>query len=45
MNSMFYENCLEQEPELIFENSQDQEPEDEYRQDRFEEMANRFGGY
>lgn len=43
---MFYESYLEQEPELIFEEAQElDEPEDEYRQDRMEEMANRFGGY
>lgn len=43
---MFYDSYLEQEPELIFEETQDtEEPEDEYRQDRMEEMANRFGGY
>ena len=43
---MFYETYLEQEPELIYEDLENQEePEDEYRQDRIEEMANRFGGY
>lgn len=43
---MFYENYLEQEPELFYENIEDEEElEEEYRQDRIEEMANRFGGY
>lgn len=43
---MFYENYLEQEPELMFEENQEvEEFEDEYRQDRIEEMVTRFGGY
>ena len=43
---MFYETYLEQEPELFYENQDEQdEQEDEYRQDRMEEMVNRFGGY
>lgn len=43
---MFYETYLEQEPELLYENQEDQdEQDDEYRQDRMEEMVNRFGGY
>jgi hypothetical protein len=43
---MFYETYREEEPELMFEEFQDSEDfEDEYRQDRIEEMANRFGGY
>ena len=44
---MFYESYLEQEPELIYESAEDlqEEQEDEYRQDRIEELANRFGRY
>jgi hypothetical protein len=43
---MFYENYLEQEPELMFEENQEvEEFEDDYRQDRIEEMVTRFGGY
>lgn len=43
---MFYESYLEQEPELIYESNEElEEFEDEYRQDRNEELANRFGGY
>lgn len=43
---MFYESYLEQEPELIYESNEELEvAEDEYRQDRNEELANRFGGY
>lgn len=44
---MFYESYLEQEPELIYESVEElqEDQEDEYRQDRIEELANRFGGY
>jgi hypothetical protein len=43
---MFYESYLEEEPELFLENLEEFEYyEDEYRQDRIEEMTNRFGGY
>lgn len=44
---MFYESYLEQEPDLVYESSEDLEDffDDEYRQDRNEELANRFGGY
>lgn len=44
---MFYESYLEEEPEMIYD-AMEEEPldyEDEYRQDRIEEMANRFVGY
>jgi len=43
---MFYETYLEQEPEMLYENLEDTENlEDEYRQDRMDEMVNKFGGY
>jgi hypothetical protein len=44
---MFYENYLEQEPELMFIDTDELEysDEEEYRQDRVQEMANKFGGY
>lgn len=43
---MFYESYLEQEPEdFHMQNEEYEDLEDEYRQDRIEEMANRFGGY
>lgn len=43
---MFYETYLEEDPEMLFDaNKEDDEYyEDEYRQDRLEEMTNRFGG-
>lgn len=44
---MFYDTCLEEEIEALFKESDASEEyeEDEYRQDRYEEMTNRFGGY
>lgn len=45
---MFYETYLKEEPDLMYEIIDDSEShednEDEYRQNRMEEMVNRFGG-
>ena len=44
---MFYDTYREEDIEALFEENRDLEDyeEDEYRQDRYEEMTNRFGGY
>lgn len=44
---MFYDTYREEDLETLFEENGDLEDyeEDEYRQDRYEEMTNRFGGY
>jgi hypothetical protein len=44
---MFYDSYREEDLEALFEESESLEnyEEDEYRQDRYEEMTNRFGGH